>query len=59
VPSHSADRNGDDLTATPVPTSHAPSTGPVDVTDKAAGVGGAYIYGYDSDGNPTLTDADH
>jgi hypothetical protein len=28
-----------------------------DLTGKAPSVGGAYIYGYDSAGNPTLTEA--
>jgi hypothetical protein len=49
--------NGVDPTMTPVPNSRATPTDPEDVVGNAPSVSGAYIYGFDSVGNPTLTDA--
>ncbi len=49
--------NRDDLTTTPARHSPAAADDADEVTGKAPGVSGAYIYGYDSAGNPTLTDA--
>lgn len=50
--------NRDDLTATtPARQSPAAADDADDVTGKAPRASGAYIYGYDSAGNPTLTDA--
>jgi hypothetical protein len=57
LPGRSADGNGDDLAATPVRSSRATATDPDGVTGTAPSVNGAYIYGYDVAGNPTLTDA--
>jgi hypothetical protein len=56
LPGHSAAGNDDDRTAATGPNSPVAVVGPDDVTDKASSVSGAYIYGYDSAGNPTLTD---
>jgi hypothetical protein len=55
----SAAGKGDDLTATAGANSPATGTGTGtgDVTGKTSSISGAYIYGYDSAGNPTLTDA--
>jgi hypothetical protein len=57
LPGRYADGNGDDLITTPVRNSPATASDPDDVTGSAPIVSGAYIYGYDSAGNPTLTDA--
>jgi hypothetical protein len=60
VPSHSADRSSFRPTTTSDPTLEgvpAAAIAAADVTDRAQSVGGAYVYGYDSAGNPTLTDA--
>ncbi len=58
LPGCSAVWIGDDLTAmTPARDSSATAGDANDVTGKAPGSSGAYIYGYDSAGNPTLTDA--
>ena len=57
LPGRSAAGNGDDLTTTAVRNSPATADDADDVTGKAPSVSGAYIYGYDSAGNPTLTDA--
>lgn len=46
--------NGDDLTTTEVRNSPATGDDTDDVTRKAPRVSGAYIYGYDYAGNPTL-----
>jgi hypothetical protein len=59
LPGRSADGNGDGLTTTPRRNSRAAATDPDGVTGKAPSVSGAYLYGYDSAGNPTLTDAGH
>jgi hypothetical protein len=56
-PGRPAARNSDDLTTTAARNSPAAATGPDDVTGRAPSVRGAYIYGYDSAGNPTVTDA--
>ncbi len=53
----SASGNGDDRTTTPAGSSPATATDSDDVTGNPPVVGGAYIYGYDSAGNPTLADA--
>jgi hypothetical protein len=57
LPGRYADGNGDDLTATPARSSPVTASDPGDMAGKVPGVSGAYIYGYDSAGNPTLTDA--
>jgi hypothetical protein len=49
--------SGDDLTTMPVRNSPATASDPDDLTGNALIVSGAYIYGYDSAGNPTVTDA--
>jgi hypothetical protein len=54
LPGRSAAGNGDDLTTTAA--RNAPARAD-DATGKAPGVSGAYIYGYDSAGNPTIADA--
>jgi hypothetical protein len=59
LPGRYADANGDDLTTMPARNSPATGSDPDDVTGNAPIVNGAYIYGYDSAGNPTLTDARH
>ena len=56
-PGRSAAGNDDDLTTTTPRNCPATATDPHDVTKKAASLSDAYIYGYDSAGNPTLTDA--
>jgi hypothetical protein len=48
--------SSDDLTAA-ARISPASASDADEVTGKAPGVSGAYIYGYDSAGNPALTDA--
>lgn len=57
LPGRSVPGNIDDLTTTAAPNSPATATDPDGVTGTAPKVGGAYIYGYDFSGNPTLTDA--
>jgi hypothetical protein len=57
LPGRSASGNGDDLTTTPACSSPVTATDPDDVTGSPPVVSGAYIYGYDSAGNPTLADA--
>jgi hypothetical protein len=59
LPGRYADGNGDDLNATPARNSPGRASEPGDVTGNVPGVSGAYIYGYDSAGNPTLTDASY
>jgi hypothetical protein len=55
-PGCTADGNGDDLITTPQCNSQITATDP----DGLMGNGpGGYIYGYDSAGNPTLTDASY
>jgi hypothetical protein len=56
LPGHSAAGNGDDLTTRPARKSPATATDGDDISRQAQSVSGAYIYGYDSAGNPTLTD---
>ena len=53
----SAAGNGDGLTITAARSSPAAADDAGDVTGKPPIGGGAYIYGYDSAGNPTLADA--
>lgn len=53
----SAAGTGDDVTATAGGNSPPAGTGTADATGKTSGISGAYIFGYDSAGNPTLTDA--
>ena len=55
---YSAAGSGDDLTKPPVPNSPATATGAADITAQAHRISDAYIYGFDSAGNPTLTDAE-
>ena len=58
LPGLAAGGNRDDRTTTTAARqSPAAADDADDVTGKAPGVSGAYIYGYDSSGNPTLTDA--
>lgn len=58
LPRRSGVGNGDHLTTlTAAGDSPATAGGADDVTGKAPSRSGAYIYGYDSAGNPTLTDA--
>ncbi len=57
-PGRSAAGNGADLTTTAVRNSPAAADDADDVTGKPPGIRGAYIYGYDAAGNPTLADAD-
>jgi hypothetical protein len=57
LPGLSAAGNGDDLTATAARKSRATADDAADVTGKPSIGSGAYIYGYDSAGNPTLADA--
>jgi hypothetical protein len=52
----SATRNADDLTATAAANSPITANDADEVTGRARSVGSAYMYGYDSAGNPTLTD---
>ena len=56
-PGRSAAGNGDDLTTTAARNAPVTAEYADDLTAKAPSVSGAYIYGYDSAGNPTLTDA--
>jgi hypothetical protein len=56
-PGRSADGNGDDLTTPPGRDCRTTATDPDELTGKETSVGGAYLYGYDFAGNPTLTDA--
>jgi hypothetical protein len=50
--------NGNDLTTMIAARDSPATTNDADeVTGNAPGVSGAYTYGYDSAGNPTLTDA--
>lgn len=57
LPGRSAAGNGDDLTTMAARNSPATADGADDATGNAPSVSGAYIYGYDAAGNPTLTDA--
>ena len=57
LPGHSAAGNGDDLTTTSARNSMAIATDADDVSEPAHSVSRAFIYGFDSAGNPTLTDA--
>ncbi len=58
LPGLSASGNGDDFTTmTAARDSPATAADAGDLTGNAPSVSGAYIYGYDSAGNPTLTDA--
>jgi hypothetical protein len=60
VPSHSADRSSYRAAPASSPAlegAPATATDALDVADEAHGASGAYIYGYDVAGNPTLTDA--
>ena len=57
LPGDAAAGNADDLTATPARDSPVPVDRAGDVTGKALCVSGPYVYGYDSAGIPTLTDA--
>jgi hypothetical protein len=58
LPGRSAAGNGDHLTTMTAARDSPATAGDVDdVTGKAPSGSGAYIYGYDSAGNPTLTDA--
>ncbi len=57
LPGLSAAGNGDDLSATAARNSPAIVDDADDMTGKVPSVSGAYIYGYDSAGNPTLADA--
>lgn len=52
----SAAGNGDDGATTPACNSPAAATYANDVMPESI-VSGAYIYGYDADGNPTFSDA--
>jgi hypothetical protein len=56
-PGHSAAGNGDDLTTATARNSPVTADDEDDVTGKAPSARGAYIYGFDSSGNPTLTDS--
>jgi hypothetical protein len=56
LPGRCADGNRDDLTTTSARNSPATAFDPDHVTGNAPSVRGAYVYGYDSAGNPTLTD---
>lgn len=57
LPGRSTAGNSDELTTMAVRGSPATDSDADEVTGEALGVSGAYIYGYDSAGNPTLTDA--
>ena len=57
LPGSSAAGNAGDFTTTAARNPPATADDADDVTGRAPGVRGAYIYGYDSAGNPTLTDA--
>jgi len=57
LPGRSAAGNDGDLAATAARNSPATADDADEVTGKVPSVSGAYIYGYDSAGNPTLTDA--
>ena len=57
LPGGSAARNGDDLSAPTARNSLVTADDADDVTGKAPSVRGAYIYGFDSAGNPTLAEA--
>jgi hypothetical protein len=57
-PGRSAAANGDKLAKGPAPTSPV-TADPDDGTALAASLSRGYIYGFDSAGNPTLTDADY
>jgi hypothetical protein len=57
LPGRSAAGSSDDLTATAARNSPATADDADEVTGKVPSVSGAYIYGYDSAGNPTLLDA--
>ena len=57
LPGDAAAGKADDLTATPAPDSPVTVGGAGVVTGKTPCVSGPYVYGYDSAGIPTLTDA--
>jgi hypothetical protein len=57
VPRPSAAGNGDDLTTTAARNSPAAAEDAADVPGKPPIGSCAYIYGFDSAGNPTLADA--
>ncbi len=59
LPGRPAAGNGDDLSATAARNSPATADDTDDVTGKPPKASGAYIYGYDSAGHPTLADACH
>ena len=57
LPGLSTAGNGDDFTATAARNSPATADDADDATGEVPSVSGAYIYGYDFAGNPTLADA--
>jgi hypothetical protein len=57
LPGRPAAGSSDDLTATAARNSPATANEADEVTGNASSVSGAYIYGYDSAGIPTLVDA--
>jgi len=57
VPCHSPAGNSDHLTTTEALNSPATAYKADDATGEVRTVGGPYLYGYDSAGNPTLKDA--
>jgi hypothetical protein len=57
APSRSATEHGDELATTTARLSPGAPDDADDVTGTSPGVSGLYVYGYDSAGNPTLTDA--
>jgi hypothetical protein len=57
LPGRSAAGNGDDVATTAARDSPAAADDAADVTGKPSSGSGAYVYGYDSAGNPTLADA--
>ncbi len=56
LPGRSSAGNDDDLTATAARKSPATANDADEVTGQVPSVNGAYMYGYDSTGNPTLSD---
>lgn len=57
LPGHSAAGSGEDIAKPPGRNFPATANDAVDVTAPAGRVGSTYIYGFDSAGNPTLTEA--
>jgi hypothetical protein len=57
LPGRSAAQNGDDLTTNAARQSPDAADHERDVTAKAPGIIGPFIYGYDAAGNPMLKDA--